>query len=230
MQERKKISINKKSGNKLKKQQASKKIFEALRLEISLGLLKPRERLIEQELCVKFDTSNHNIRQAFDLLDRVGLVCRKANCGVVVRAIDHKELNDLYNVRLILQREGLRALDLSNSNELVIKLSEINRCFKIAIDDKNHENMIKENEKFHMLIYEYCLNKELSELLHTYWLKASAITSHGLNDEEYMLQSIADHENIITAIKRGNLEQLIQVSVEHIRPAVELYKITYGLD
>ena len=90
--------------------------------------------------------------------------------------------------------------------------------------------MIKENEKFHMLIYEYCLNKELSELLHTYWLKASAITSHGLNDEEYMLQSIADHENIITAIKRGNLEQLIQVSVEHIRPAVELYKITYGLD
>tara|TARA_B110000977_G_C10899951_1_gene424851 strand:+ start:35 stop:727 length:693 start_codon:yes stop_codon:yes gene_type:complete len=230
MQERKKISINKKSGNKLKKQQASKKIFEALRLEISLGLLKPRERLIEQELCVKFDTSNHNIRQAFDLLDRVGLVCRKANCGVVVRAIDHKELNDLYNVRLILQREGVRALDLSNSNELVIKLSEINRCFKIAIDDKNHENMIKENEKFHMLIYEYCLNKELSELLHTYWLKASAITSHGLNDEEYMLQSIADHENIITAIKRGNLEQLIQVSVEHIRPAVELYKITYGLD
>ena len=230
MQERKKISINKQSGNKLKKQQASKKIFEALRLEISLGLLKPRERLIEQELCVKFDASNHNIRQAFDLLDRVGLVCRKANCGVVVRAIDHKELNDLYNVRLILQREGLRALDLSNSNELVIKLSEINRCFKIAIDDKNHENMIKENEKFHMLIYEYCLNKELSELLHTYWLKASAITSHGLNDEEYMLQSIADHENIITAIKRGNLEQLIQVSVEHIRPAVELYKITYGLD
>jgi len=100
------------------KQHASVAIFHALRIEIAFGLLKPRERLIEHDLCQRFETSNHNIRQAFELLDRVGLIDRRANRGVAVKALYTEELSDLYEVRVMLQREGARKIDMSRSHEL----------------------------------------------------------------------------------------------------------------
>lgn len=212
------------------KPRASDAIFHALRLEIAFGRLKPRERLIEHDLCQRFETSNHNIRQAFELLDRVGLVDRRANRGVEVKALTKSELHDLYQVRVLLQGEGARRLDFSRSEELAAVLTEANHRYTTALKEGRIEDAVLANDAFHSAIFEYCTNADLASLQRTYWLKASAIISRALTDTTLSLASVHDHEAIISAIRDKDVDRLVTVSVNHIQPAVDMYRRIYGLD
>ena len=218
------------SPNGATKQRASEAIFDSLRMEIAFGLLKPRERLIEHDLCQRFGTSNHNIRQAFELLDRVGLVDRRANRGVEVKALTATELKDLHEMRILLQREGARKIDMSKSAELVARLRGINLRYAAAIDASSLEAAVRENDAFHMALFDYCTNADLATLQRTYWLKATAVTSRALSDRALSQGSHKDHNDIIAAIQDGDVERLVQVTVGHIQPAVEIYRRIYGLN
>ena len=211
------------------KQRAAEAIFHALRLEISFGQLRPRERLIEHDLCQRFGTSNHNIRQAFELLDRAGLVDRRANRGVEVKALTSEELRDLEEVRVLLQREGARKLDMSRSDELASVLTAINDRYAEALKMGQIEAAVLENDAFHNATFDYCTNADLAALQRTYWLKASAIVSRALTDQTLSQASILDHAEIIAAIRDKDVERLVAITVKHIQPAVDVYRRIFGL-
>lgn len=211
------------------KQKASEAIFHALRLEIAFGRLKPRERLIEHDLCKRFGTSNHNVRQAFELLDRVGLVDRRANRGVEVKALTAAELNDLYEVRVVLQAEGARKLDLSRADEIVAALTAINGSYAAALQAGRIEDAVLANDAFHNTTFDYCTNADLAALQRTYWLKASAIISRALTDQTLSQASVQDHATIISAIRDRDVDRLVTAAVNHIQPAVDVYRRIYGL-
>lgn len=217
------------SSGDMTKLRASEAIFHALRMEIAFGLLKPRERLIEHDLCLRFGTSNHNIRQAFELLDRVGLVDRRANRGVEVKALTATELSDLYEVRVLLQREGARKIDMSRSAELSARLTDINCAYKAALDADSVEDAVRANDTFHMVTFEYCTNADLADLQRNYWLKASAVISRALSDRDLSQGSRRDHDEIIDAIRERDIERFVLVAVGHIQPAVDVYRRIYGL-
>lgn len=211
------------------KQKASEAIFHALRLEIAFGQLKPRERLIEHDLCKRFGTSNHNVRQAFELLDRVGLVERRANRGVEVKALTAVELNDLYEVRVLLQAEGARKIDLSRADDIVAALTAINARYAAALQSGRIEDAALENDAFHTTTFDYCTNADLAALQRTYWLKASAVISRALTDQTLSQASVQDHLAIIAAIGDRDVERFVTVAVNHIQPAVDVYRRIYGL-
>ncbi|MDG9793498.1 GntR family transcriptional regulator [Brucella anthropi] len=204
-------------------------IYQALRHDIAFGRLMPRQRLVESDLCVRFGTTNHNVRLAFELLDRVGLIERKANRGVEVKALSAQELMNLYEVRVMLQREGARSLDMSRREELVAQLSAINADYEKALDEDRLEAAAEANDAFHALLFDYCRNAELAKLQRSYWLNASAIISRALTDRSLSQNSRKDHHEIIAAISAGDVERLIEVTVGHIRPAVDVYRRLYGL-
>ena len=210
------------------KSRASEAIFQALRMEIAFGKLKPRERLIEHDLCQRFETSNHNIRQAFELLDRVGLVDRRANRGVEVKALTSAELHDLYEVRVLLQGEGARKLDFARSDEIAALLTGINDCYAAALRAGLIEDAVLANDAFHSVIFDFCTNGDLAALQRSYWLKASVIISRTLTDQTLSQASVHDHEAIIAAIRNRDVECLVTVAVGHIHPAVDVYRRLYG--
>ncbi len=211
------------------KPRASEAIFDALRMEIAFGQLRPRERLIEHDLCQRFGTSNHNIRQAFELLDRVGLVERKANRGVEVKALTSQELTDLYEIRTLLQREGARKIDLSRAEDLAAELTIHNARYTAALQADCVEDAVRANDAFHMATFDYCTNADLAALQRTYWLKASAVISRALSNQTLSHASLQDHALIIDAIRTRDLDQLERIAVDHIQPAVEVYRRIYGL-
>ncbi|WP_283180165.1 GntR family transcriptional regulator [Gemmobacter sp. 24YEA27] len=204
-------------------------IYQALRHDIAFGRLMPRQRLVESDLCERFGTTNHNVRQAFELLDRVGLIERKANRGVEVKAMTAQELTDLYEVRVMLQREGARFLDLDRREELVTRLTAVNADYEKALEEDRLEAAAEANDAFHTMLFDYCRNAELAKLQHSYWLNASAIISRALTDKSLSQKSREDHRAIISAIADGDVARLIEVTVGHISPAVDVYRRLYGL-
>lgn len=79
----------------------------ALREAIVDGKLKPGQRLTERELTDRIGVSRTLVREALRQLESEGLITVIANRGAVVRELTRVEVQDLYEIRAVL--EGLAA-------------------------------------------------------------------------------------------------------------------------
>ena len=79
-------------------------IVRSLEVDIVLGRLFPRERLIEEQLATRFKTSRHVVRQALLELEIAGLITRKTNKGATICEYSAEEVEQLYQTREILER------------------------------------------------------------------------------------------------------------------------------
>ncbi|GLW64063.1 GntR family transcriptional regulator [Actinomadura rubrobrunea] len=80
-----------------------------LREQIIDGLLRPGERLSEQQLHQLTNVSRNTLREAFRMLVEERLLVHEFNRGVFVRHVTPEDVVDLYRVRRILECEGVRA-------------------------------------------------------------------------------------------------------------------------
>src|ERR1700724_3743516 len=74
-------------------------VAKSLEEDIVLGRRHPRERLIEQDLCERFDTHRGDVRLALFELEKKGLIQRIPNRGAMVRDLTPKEVVEIYAVR-----------------------------------------------------------------------------------------------------------------------------------
>jgi DNA-binding GntR family transcriptional regulator len=59
-------------------------VSDELEEQIVLGVLHPRERLVEDDLCERFNLKRHVARQVLAEVERRGLVERRKNVGALV--------------------------------------------------------------------------------------------------------------------------------------------------
>ena len=82
-------------------------IVQRLEEEIALGLLRPRERLVEDDLLARFNVKRHVVRQVLAELEMMGMVTRRPNRGAVVRDFTTLEVEHIYFVRELLERAAV---------------------------------------------------------------------------------------------------------------------------
>src|SRR5271157_1197311 len=85
-------------------------IATSLEEDIVLGRRHPRERLVEQDLCERFDTHRGDVRLALFELEKKGLIERIRNRGAMVRDLTPKEVMEVYAVREELEAMAARIL------------------------------------------------------------------------------------------------------------------------
>lgn len=78
-------------------------MYEALKREITHFRVRPGERLLETELSARFNTSRTPIRGALQRLVQDGLVV-SLNGARVARPFDLREFEDMYRVRIAIER------------------------------------------------------------------------------------------------------------------------------
>lgn len=112
-------------------------IAEALADDIIERELAPGSRLPEPALAERFGTSRAPIREALYLLDQAGLVERTPRRGTVVKAYSRREIEELYQVRITLERLALERIceDPGMVDACLATLEPIIRQMEAAQDD-----------------------------------------------------------------------------------------------
>ncbi|MCC7284190.1 MAG: GntR family transcriptional regulator [Acetobacteraceae bacterium] len=84
-------------------------VYAALRDAIVSGGLPAGARLTEVELCRRFGLSTTPVREALQRLVHRGLAVRAVARGVKVRTLSPRDIQDIYELRLLLEPSALRA-------------------------------------------------------------------------------------------------------------------------
>src|ERR1700675_2705998 len=109
-------------------------IATSLEEDIVPGRRRPRERLIEQDLCDRFNTHRGDVRLALFELEKKGIVQRIPNRGAMVRDLTPKEVREIYAVREELEVMAMRILPFPVAKSDLDKLAELQRKHSAAID------------------------------------------------------------------------------------------------
>ena len=204
-------------------------LCNALREAIIFGRYRPREHLVEEELAERLGATRHTIRNAFVELDRMGLVERRPNKGVIVRDFSIKELEELYEMRGILQREAAMRVPLPAPAELVAQLRALNAAYLAASDEGDKEKSSRINTEFHNIIHAASGNRFLTEAIEQLWLRTSPIHWFALGDSNHLTRSYEDHNRMIDALEKGDREAFVEAATNHMYPALEAYRRVHAL-
>jgi DNA-binding GntR family transcriptional regulator len=211
-----------------KSQHEQDALVSQLKQEIIFGRLRPRERLVEDELTAKFGASRHQIRGAFAELEKLGLVIRRPNKGVVVRDYSAEEIEHFFEVGALLQAEAARRIPLPLDGETMKRIEQVHGRFCAAVDRLDFEVVSETTIAFHRVIAEASNNKCLSDVIQQIWTATLAVRCYAMAIPEQMVRIRHEHSQILEALRTGNRRELIRLCVDHSWPALDAYKRLHG--
>ena len=203
-------------------------IRDALELDLVLGRLSPRERLVEDELMARFAAKRHVIRKVLDELERAGLVERRPNKGATVRDYAPDEVEELYDLRASLHVLAVDRFPLPPAPDVVDRLREIADRHEGAVARNDLANVIRFNDMFHDVLFDLCGNRFLSQQIHQLGIAANAIRSWRIGDPELLGQAMREHRAMIDAFAIGDRARLRELVTQHIMPSKKLYFARHG--
>jgi DNA-binding GntR family transcriptional regulator len=121
-----------------------------IRSAILGGAFGPGERLIESAIADHLNVSRGPVREALSALDREGIVVHVPRIGFFVIDFTDKDLEEIYSLRLLLEREALgRAMDRfteADDEQLLAILDELGRA---TLEKREPERIVDLDLSFH---------------------------------------------------------------------------------
>jgi DNA-binding GntR family transcriptional regulator len=137
--------------------------YESIKKYILAGKLGCDDRLTEESLSQQLGISKSPIREALNGLQNEGLIRIEPRRGAYVRQFSVKEVEDLYNLREVLEVYAVSIVKITP--QLIGELKEsVQRTSQFLTSD-NKTGHIEEDTRFHGAIAKATENQELCRLL-----------------------------------------------------------------
>ncbi|MGH6851536.1 MAG: GntR family transcriptional regulator [Methylocella sp.] len=202
-------------------------IATSLEEDIVLGRRHPRERLIEQDLCDRFNTHRGDVRLALFELEKKGVIERIPNRGAMVRDLTPKEVRDIYAVREELEVMAVRVLPFPVAAGNIAKLDKLQRQHSAAIDAGDLLTVFYTNLHFHRTLFGLCENACLIETIEQLSQKVYGIRSYANAFPEALNRARRDHLAMIDVLRASQRDDLIDLTRRHLKPSPDAYIRAY---
>ena len=200
---------------------ASVSVAEVIRQAIVDGGYAPGARLKEEELARELGISRTPVREALLVLQAEGLVDAAPNRGATVRAHDAEDLDDLYQLRALLEGYAARRTAARASDDLVRELWASCERFE-ALSDSDVRALVKENLVFHNAILEAAGSARLAGMTRKVIELPLVYKSYIWYSPEQRRISSHYHRQIARAVETHDAERAELVMKEHVFEARDL--------
>ena len=188
-------------------------VYESLVELVIGGRLQPGQHLVETDLARQLGVSRQPVREALHRLEAEGWVDLRPNQGAFVHVPTDQEVDELLDVRELLEVETARLAARSPRPDAVVPLREICHQGEAAIDAGDMEQFITANNQFHAALAELAGNAVLAELTEIVgrrvrWYYRLVAPTRGQ-------ESCAEHLQLLDAIEAGDAEGAAKAARQH---------------
>ena len=192
-------------------------VFNTLRQAILRGELKPGERLMEVQLANKLGVSRTPIREAIRKLELEGLVLMIPRKGAEVADITEKSLMDVLEVRKALEELAVQLCCDKITGKEIEELHRAADDFRRILKTSDDVTEIAEADvRFHDIIYLATGNQKLIQILNNLREQMYRYRVECIKRKESHPILIAEHEEIIRHIEKGEKDEAARVVSRHI--------------
>lgn len=200
-------------------------------LNIFGGTWKPGERLREERLAADFHVSRTPIREALQELAAIGVIELRPNCGAIVTPFGPREVEEIYEVRALLESEAARLASSAISTEELQELQD-EATELLATSSTSpawSQRAWHADRRFHDLIIARCPNRRLAREIARYETFVQIVRETVGNRHHFQDAAIKEHKAVLTALlrqdplkaaaaMRAHVHNAGKIAVKAIRP------------
>jgi DNA-binding GntR family transcriptional regulator len=198
------------------------KVYEHIKSSILSGHLNPGEKLTEEHLAKTLGVSRTPVREALHKLESEGLIKTRKKRGFIVSRDSREEVEELFELRSILEGYTLRIISENISKETLHRLDGFIQNAEEGLRRKRIEDVFKWNTRFHDALHELVANKtrlhRLIVNMRKYVLRHRQDT---LRYPDGGRRAVEGHRKIVMALRLRDPDLCERVMREHIREAKE---------
>ncbi|MDB5890398.1 MAG: transcriptional regulator, GntR family [Polaromonas sp.] len=198
------------------------------------GVLVPGQRINEPDVASRLQVSRVPVREALRELESSGLVVSRKHSGVFVRQLDAAEILDLYQLRGLLDGfAGRCAAQLQGqSRQALLDTLEASAAAMIEAAARHDvQHYYAENLHFHWAIVEATGNRQLIDTYRGIVQKLHISRLKNLSQDIGMQASIAEHVEIMAAVRDANDARCEALMSRHVAGAfIRLRDAAAGAD
>ncbi|AFK52107.1 GntR family transcriptional regulator [Tistrella mobilis] len=204
------------------------RIAQVLTEAIMKGGFAPGARLTEATIARDLGVSRAPVREAARLLENRGLVVAVPRRGFFVRSFDAADLDQIYDLRMCLERHagGLLAGRLTPEMDTALS-AQVQLLHRLA-EAGDGDRQIEEDLKFHRMICVFAGNRRLLKVFD----ELTAETRYGiamigrLYDDPHEIART--HEPLLDALRSGDATSFAEASDYHIGTARQRVVAMFG--
>jgi len=184
------------------RENTSESVATAVRRMIVDGELIAGERINEVHLSQHLGVSRTPLREALTRLTHEGALDTIPRIGHFVRSLAVDEVEQLYQIRPLLDPEALR-LGGVPSKEKIEQLRQLNESIAHASDA---DEVINADNEWHIELLSECPNKILVDLVRQFMRRTHRYEVALMRERGNVLTATTNHRSIIAALKRRDLD------------------------
>ncbi len=198
----------------------SEQAYDAVKARIVDGTYSPGYRLVLARIAHELGVSAVPVREAIRRLEAEGLVKFERNVGATVSGIDPTEY--LYTMQTLSIVEGAAtALAAPLIDSVAISRARaVNEQMRECLTHFDPERFTALNREFHSVLYEYCPNPHILDLVHRGWNRLASLRASTFRFVPGRAQeSVLEHEALLQLIENAASPETIEQSARRHRSA-----------
>jgi len=193
-------------------------VYFEIKKRIIESVLKPDQPINEESLAAEVQISRTPIREALQRLEIEELIIRQPNGRLKVAPITTQEVNELFNVRSLLEGLITREATIKATEEDIQNLAHITQHIVEAAAKDIREDVVKFGSEFHSYLYKISGNKTAMKILlqlndHISRYRRIAPTESNARSKK----AAQEHKEMFEAIAKKDHEQAEILMREHIK-------------
>jgi len=191
--------------------------YQTLKDAIITGTLRPGELIVERELAHRYQMGKTPIREALHALQQEGLVEAIPRAGYMVSAITTRDVQELFEVRSILETAAA-GLAATNANEEELQHLWESADFEYTYGDwASYKAFLNANTEFHYRVAQASGNQHLAKIVLRLLENLERLFHIELDLRDSAAEMQAEHRTLVEALAERDSEKARQVMAEQIQ-------------
>lgn len=188
--------------------------IQQLRAMIVRGDILPGEKLGQSAIADQLGVSRIPVREALKVLESEWVVTHTPNVGYTVARFDAAHLGQVYLMRTCLEPELIKQIRPADA-ATISRLRALNADMEVAGNGHDYHGVVAINREFHFTIFALSPLDLLRSEVKRLWDMSDFYRSLYSYDPVARQRVLHDHELIIDALERGDVDNLIARMQDH---------------
>lgn len=200
-------------------------VTDHIRAMIIRGDVPLGAAISERSISADLKVSKTPVREALAQLRNEGLVTIVPQSGVRVFTLSAREVREICAFRKILESAALETSMIVDPAGLLRDLEAIDERMREALSAGDVRGYLGLDTDFHLAFFANCGNAYLQNAYGLYAGKIAALRTHLANKPLHTQLSLAEHGEIVAAVRRRDVTALVGILADHIGRTQETYEI-----
>jgi DNA-binding GntR family transcriptional regulator len=203
--------------------------YEQLKSELFEFKLLPGDRFTEAEVAERTGTSRTPVRQALYRLQREGFLDVKFRNGWEVRPLDFTQLDELYELRVLLEQTSVRSMKNVSLKDLNLILLPLEAIWQVSSSKQssNISEVAKWDEDFHCALVSASSNREFARVHLEVTERIRIVRRLDFTKPSRITSTYQEHASMLQALRRRAFTEVTNQLATHIEISrIEARKIT----